>query len=134
MCFQAVPGYLISIDHAVVAQHARHADAIVREDAGTPTRLSVLPDVPTFTELGFPQLEATGWIGLFAASDVPPAAQQRLREATLKVLQQPQLRERFKDLGQEVGQPLTSNEMSASLRKDSARVGEVLHSVNYKPE
>ena len=44
------------------------------------------------------------------------------------------LRERFKDLGQEVGQPLTSNEMSAGLRSDSARVGEVLRSVNYKPE
>ena len=100
----------------------------------TPKRLSVLPDVPTFTELGFPQLEATGWIGLFAASDVPPAVQQRIREATLKVLQQPALRERFKDLGQEVGQPLTSDEMSAGLRGDSARVGEVLRSVNYKPE
>ncbi|HSV45581.1 MAG TPA: tripartite tricarboxylate transporter substrate binding protein [Ramlibacter sp.] len=100
----------------------------------TSKRLSVLPDVPTFTELGFPQLEATGWIGLFAASDVPPAAQQRIREATLKVLQQPQLRERFKDLGQEVGQPLTSDEMLAGLRSDSARVGEVLRSVNYKPE
>ncbi|MDM0052881.1 tripartite tricarboxylate transporter substrate binding protein [Variovorax sp. J22R115] len=100
----------------------------------TPKRLSVLPDVPTFTELGFPQLEATGWIGLFAASDIPPAAQQRIREATLKVLQQPQLRERFKDLGQETGQPLTSSEMSAGLRSDSARVGEVLRSVNYKPE
>jgi len=99
-----------------------------------PKRLSVLPEVPTFTELGFPQLEATGWIGLFVASDAPAAAQQKLREATLKVLQQPQLRERLKELGQEVGQPLTSDEMSASLRKDFARVGDVLRSVNYKPE
>jgi fatty-acyl-CoA synthase len=32
------------------------------------------------------------------------------------------------------GQPLTSDELSAGLRKDSARVGEVLRSVNYKPE
>ncbi|MDM0117169.1 tripartite tricarboxylate transporter substrate binding protein [Variovorax sp. J22R133] len=100
----------------------------------TPRRLGVLPDVPTFTELGFPQLEGTGWIGLFAAADVPALVQEKLHEATLKVLQQPNLRERFKELGQEVGQPLTSSELSASLHKDSVRVGDVLRSVNYKPE
>ncbi|MDM0028287.1 Bug family tripartite tricarboxylate transporter substrate binding protein [Variovorax saccharolyticus] len=99
-----------------------------------PKRLSVLPEVPTFTELGFPQLEAIGWIGMFAASDVPAAAQQKLREATLKVLQQPQLRERLKELGQDAGQPLTSEQLAAGLRKDSERVGEVLRSVNYQPE
>ncbi len=100
----------------------------------TPQRLSVLPDVPTFTELGFPQLEATGWIGLYVASDVPAAAQQKLREAALKALHLPQLRARLEELGQEIGQPLTSDEMSAGMRKDFERVGAVLTSVNYKPE
>lgn len=100
----------------------------------SPKRLSALPEVPTFTEIGFPQLEATGWIGLFAASDVPAAAQQKLREATLKALQQPQLRDRLKDLGMDAGLPLTSDELSAGLRKDFERVGDVLRAVNYKPE
>ena len=43
----------------------------------SPKRMSVLPDVPTFTELGFPQLDATGWIGLLATPDVPAESRPR---------------------------------------------------------
>ena len=55
----------------------------------TPKRSPVLPEVPTFTELGYPKLEALGWMGLWCTPDVPAAVQTRMREATLKVLTQP---------------------------------------------
>ena len=58
----------------------------------------------------------------------------KLREAALKALHRPHLRARLEELGQEVGQPRTSDELSASLRKDFERGGAVLTSVNYKPE
>ena len=102
---------------------------------GAPRRSSVLPDVPTMAELGFPQIEGPVWFGLFIASDVPAAAQQKLREASLKVLQQPHVRERLMAIGIETGgQPPTSEELSAWLRKEFNRVGDLLHSINYKPE
>ena len=100
----------------------------------SPARNPVLPDVPTFTELGYPQLEAVAWMGLWATPDVPPFVQARLRGATLKVLTQPQMRERLKDIGFEVGQPRGSDEMSKSLRSDYERVGAMLKSINFKPE
>jgi tripartite-type tricarboxylate transporter receptor subunit TctC len=100
----------------------------------SPTRTSVLPDVPTFTELGYPQLEAVAWMGLWTTPDVSPLVQARLRDATLKVLAQPQLRERLKDIGFEVGQPRSSDEMSKSLRADYERVGAMLKAINFKPE
>ena len=100
----------------------------------SPARTSVLPDVPTFTELGYPQLEAVAWMGLWTTPDVPAFVQARLREATLKVLTQPQMRERLKDIGFEVGQPRTSDEMSKSLRADYERVGAMLKAINFKPE
>ena len=39
----------------------------------TPKRSPLLPDVPTFTELGYPQLEALAWMGLWGTPDVPAA-------------------------------------------------------------
>ena len=39
----------------------------------TPKRSPLLPDVPTFTELGYPQLEAVAWMGLWVKPDVPAA-------------------------------------------------------------
>ena len=65
----------------------------------TPKRSPLLPDVPTFTELGYPQLEASLWMGLWVKPDVPAALQAQIREAALKVLAQPAVRERLQDIG-----------------------------------
>ena len=53
---------------------------------------------------------------------------------TTTMLTQPQLRERLKDIGFEVGQPRSSDEMSKSLRADYERVGAMLKAINFKPE
>ena len=100
----------------------------------TPKRSPVLPDVPTFTELGFPKLEAMAWMGLWCTPDVPTAAQARVREATLKVLTLPTVRERLLELGFDVGAPRSVDDMIAGLKADYDRVGAVLQSIGFKPE
>ena len=100
----------------------------------TPRRSPVLPDVPTFTELGFPKLEALAWMGLWCTPDVPAPVQARLREATLKVLAQPTLRDRLLELGFDVGLPRGVDEIVAGLNADYQRVGAVLQSIGFKPE
>lgn len=100
----------------------------------TSRRMAVLPEVPTFTELGLPCLQAVGWMGLWCTPHLPAAAQARLRAATLKVLAQPGLHERLLALGFEAGTSRTPEDMSADLRADSERVGAVLKSVGFKPD
>jgi len=100
----------------------------------TPKRSPVLPDVPTFTELGYPKLEALAWMGLWCTPDVPAPAQTRVREATLKVLTQPAVRERLLELGFEVGAPRSVDDIVAGLKADYDRVGAVLQSIGFKPE
>ena len=100
----------------------------------SPKRMSALPDVPTFTELGFPQIDDIGWIGLWTTPDVPADIQAKVREATLKVLQQPKVAERFKELGMDVGQPLTPEQLSQSLRVASERHGANLKAIGFKPD
>jgi tripartite-type tricarboxylate transporter receptor subunit TctC len=100
----------------------------------TPKRSPVLPDVPTFTELGYPKLEALGWMGLWCAPDVPAPVQQRVRMAALKALGQAGVRDRLLELGFDVGAPRSVAEMEAGLAADYERVGAVLKGIGFKPE
>ncbi|MEM5427497.1 tripartite tricarboxylate transporter substrate binding protein [Cupriavidus oxalaticus] len=100
----------------------------------TPTRISSLPDVPTFAELGFPTLSEVGWMGLWSTPDVPAAVQAKVRQATLQYLQQPKAQERIKAIGMEVGLPLTTEELTKDLRTAYARQDAVLRSINFKAE
>jgi tripartite-type tricarboxylate transporter receptor subunit TctC len=100
----------------------------------TPRRSPVLPDVPTFTELGYPSLEALAWMGLWCTPDVPAATQARVRAAALKVLKLPAVRERLLEMGFDVGTPRAVAEIEAGLKADHERVGAVLRSIGFKPE
>ena len=50
----------------------------------TPERVKSLPDLPTTTEAGLPQLKVSVWHGLYVPADTPPEIVQKLSEA-LKV-------------------------------------------------
>jgi tripartite-type tricarboxylate transporter receptor subunit TctC len=100
----------------------------------TPRRVAQLPEVPTFREAGYPQMEAIAWMGLWSTPDAPAAVQAKVREATIKVLADPALHARMLDTGFEAGQPRTTEEMSAGLKSDYERVGRILQSIGFKPE
>ncbi|SFN51535.1 tripartite tricarboxylate transporter substrate binding protein [Variovorax sp. OV329] len=110
------------------------SDKVVPYAVSLPKRSPQLPNVPTFAELGYPQLEALAWAGLWVTPDVPAAAQARLREVALKVMAQPATRQRLAEFGLDAGQPRTVEEMSKGLRSDFERNGEILRSINFKPE
>jgi tripartite-type tricarboxylate transporter receptor subunit TctC len=99
-----------------------------------PRRAAQLPDVPTFHELGYPQLDAIAWMGLWSTPDVPAAVQTRVREVALKALADPAMRTRMLDTGFEAGLPRSQDEMAKGLNADYERVGAVLKSIGFKPE
>lgn len=100
----------------------------------SPKRAAQLPDVPTFRELGYPQLDAVGWMGLWAAPEVPAAVQAHVREVVLKALADPAMRARMLDTGFEAGLPRSQEEMEKGLKADYERVGAVLKAIGFKPE
>jgi tripartite-type tricarboxylate transporter receptor subunit TctC len=53
---------------------------------GGKSRSSAYPDVPTIGELGFPEVDANVWIGLFAPSATPPAVVQKVHRDVLSVI------------------------------------------------
>ncbi|MEZ5763994.1 MAG: tripartite tricarboxylate transporter substrate binding protein [Xanthobacteraceae bacterium] len=60
-------------------------------------RLDFLPDVPTFTELGYPIDEQT-WFGLFVRSDTPPDVLARIRSSLAEVLNSATMKEQLRKL------------------------------------
>lgn len=64
-------------------------------------RLDSMPNVPTFGELGIAQVNDPAWYGFVAPAKTPPEIIQKLHQATVKVLQMPDVRERFAASGAE---------------------------------
>ena len=64
------------------------------------SRLAVLPDVPTFAELGYPAaLKASSWIGLFAPPGTSAPYAQHIAAAAAKVAAMPEIQAKLGKLG-----------------------------------
>lgn len=82
-------------------------------------RIAQLPDVPTFTELGYPDATGQGFFGLYVPPKASPAVVQQWNQSVRQVLAMSDVQERLRSLGleptpstpQELGQ-LTSAEIA----------------------
>ena len=66
-------------------------------------RLADFPDVPTYAELGYPELTATIWFSLSGPAGVPRDIVNRLNSEVRRILQQADVRERLRPEGGEIG-------------------------------
>ncbi len=64
-----------------------------------PKRLPTLPDVPTFSEGGLPEMDNMAWYGLVAPAGTPQAVIDRIHDATVKALKDPKIIQRLADGG-----------------------------------
>jgi tripartite-type tricarboxylate transporter receptor subunit TctC len=63
------------------------------------TRVEGLPDVPTFSESGFPDFASYGWIAMLAPARTSPVVAEKLNAAVNEILDQPDVKERLGALG-----------------------------------
>jgi len=60
-----------------------------------PRRSSVLPDVPTFAEIGVPGFESKAWFGLVAPAGTPKAVVDKIAADVQKIIVKPEFQEKF---------------------------------------
>src|SRR5438876_10965802 len=90
---------------------------------GGAKRSPLLPEVPTFAELGYPEVETHAWFGLFLAAGAPREAVTRLYQDTRKILDEPEFRQKqLIDKGYEVVGSSPA-EFSDYLKQDLAARG-----------
>lgn len=63
------------------------------------SRVSSLPNVPTFIESGFPEISVMSWIGILAPAKTPRAVVVQLNKALNEILNSEQAKEKFNSLG-----------------------------------
>ena len=83
-------------------------------------RHAVLPEVPTFDELGFSGFTAVQWYGIVGPAKMPLAVVSRLNEEINRAIALPELRERLSGEALEP-MPMSSAEFSAFIAAEVAR-------------
>jgi tripartite-type tricarboxylate transporter receptor subunit TctC len=66
-------------------------------------RVPDFPEIPTFAELGYPELTASIWFSLSGPAGIPPEIANRLNAEVRRILQLPDVRERLRLEGIEPG-------------------------------
>ncbi len=88
-------------------------------------RMATLPNVPTFAELGYPQMTKGGWYGILAPAGTPEPILLRLRSAVDGALKLPAVLERLTALGAEP-LSLAPSAFDDYVQKDAAYWGEIV--------
>jgi tripartite-type tricarboxylate transporter receptor subunit TctC len=101
--------------------------------AASPQRHRLLPDVPSFAELGYPGMDIALWYGVAAPGGTPAPIVQRLNAELIKILSTPDIRKGLTEQGADV-QGGTPEEFVAFMRNESARWGTVVKRAGVKLE
>jgi len=116
----------------IVTLKPQLASGKVRLLASTGAKRSPLtPDVPTLAESGYAGFDTASWAALFVPSKVPADVLARLETETRKILAQPEVITKWRELGFEPGgQPPA--QFAAQMRADSVRWGGLIKKAGVK--
>jgi tripartite-type tricarboxylate transporter receptor subunit TctC len=97
-----------------------------------PKRSTLLPNVQTVAEAGFPQLTGTEWFGLFAPANTDAGRVAELGAAVGKAMASDRIKEAF---GKLVMEPTSSGsaDFSKTIKADTDRWGVIAKRLNYQP-
>jgi tripartite-type tricarboxylate transporter receptor subunit TctC len=113
-------------------QHVR--EGTVRALAVTSkTRSQIFPDVPTMTEAGYPQIEGDSWVGILVPAGTPSEIIAVLYRESIKVLAQPDMKERLAALGYDLVAS-TPEEFATRIVAEIEMWAKVIRAANIKAQ
>jgi len=99
----------------------------------SPKRFALLPQIPSLSESGLPGFDMSTWWGLVFPARVNKEIAARLHDSTVRILQQPDVRESMAKVGAEiVGN--TPDEFAAFIRSERVKYAKVIKDANIKLE
>lgn len=96
-------------------------------------RSPLLPNVPSFAEVGYPKVEVLNWQGFIAPAKTPKPIIDKLNAAANEALKDPQVREIMLSQGNEIGGGSPAD-FAALIKSEAAKWSAVVKAGNIKPE
>ena len=113
-------------------QHVR--EGTVRALAVTSkTRSQIFPNVPTMTEVGYPQIEGDSWVGILVPAGTPAEIIAFLYRESTKILAQSDMKERLAALGYDLVAS-TPKEFATRIVAEIEMWAKVIQAANIKPQ
>lgn len=97
-------------------------------------RASILPDLSTSFEQGFPELDSATWYGLLAPAGTPLEATTRLHAALNAALAEPAVRARLIENGVEIETSATPADFGCFVASERERWGVIVQRANLRAE
>jgi len=94
-------------------------------------RLKMLPDVPTFAELGLKNFEPRGWFGYFLPAGTPPAVVAKLGAELARIIRSPEVSAKIEELGL-LPSGNTPEQFAAIVKGDGAIYAKLIKDLNIK--
>ncbi|MGY2492885.1 tripartite tricarboxylate transporter substrate binding protein [Cupriavidus sp. CP313] len=105
-----------------------HAFALAAKE-----RSPLLPQVPTFAELGYPDIDFNNWVGVFVSAQVPTDVVQKIQAAVNKAASTRKVQERILALGFETVPPQSPAQLSQTLRTEFDRNASIVKTYQIRP-
>jgi tripartite-type tricarboxylate transporter receptor subunit TctC len=96
-------------------------------------RSQSLPDVPTFTEAGYPSIQGDSWVGVLVPAGTPKDVVALLYREIAKISREPDMKQRLAMIGFE---PVLSSpeEFGRQIEDEIKLWGDVIRAANIKPQ
>jgi tripartite-type tricarboxylate transporter receptor subunit TctC len=128
----AVSGQVpVSIADVPLARAHVRAGALRPIALAATQRSTALPDMPTFAELGVPNLDFSVWVGFVAPAGTPKAIVDKLNREIVAIVREPAMTARLLEIGFEVVAS-TPEEFGQTLKADQERYGVVVRKAGVK--
>lgn len=99
-----------------------------------PHRISTLPDVPYFPEIGYKGMKSGSWQGAYAPKGTPDAIVKKLHAVFVKVMADPGVVKRLKDSGAEVVTSKSPAEFAEFMKEENEKWAKVIKEVGVVME
>lgn len=98
-----------------------------------PVRSAALPDVPTFKEQGYPELEFSSWFGIVAPAKTPPEIIAKLNADIVKAVRSADGKTRLEDAGFRVT-GTSREDFVRIISADTAKWGKAVAATGFKAD
>ena len=97
------------------------------------TRVAAVPNVPTYGEMGFPDVYSGSWVGFFAPAKTPDAVVAKLNTEINAIMKEPEAQQRLKTIGFDV-MIKTQAEATDYFKSEVATWGKMTRAIGYSSD